>query len=72
MLAWENSGFSVDAFRPDHAHRPRRAELFSESATSSPILRSAPFALERLSVIRGPDGRITRIRSVLPRHNAAN
>jgi hypothetical protein len=28
--------------------------------------------LERLSVIRGPDGRITRIRYVLPRHKAAN
>ena len=22
MLAWENSGFSIDAFRPDHAPRP--------------------------------------------------
>jgi len=31
-----------------------------------------PFALERLSVSRGPGGRITRIRYVLPRHNAAN
>ena len=31
-----------------------------------------PFALERLSVIRGPDGRIIRIRYVLPRHKAAN
>jgi hypothetical protein len=31
-----------------------------------------PFALERLSVICGPDGRITRIRYVLPRHKAAN
>ncbi|MEX0671424.1 MAG: transposase [Pirellulales bacterium] len=30
-----------------------------------------PFALERLSVSRGPDGRITRIRYVLPRHKAA-
>ena len=31
-----------------------------------------PFALERLSVIRGPDGRIARIRYGLPRHKAAN
>ena len=31
-----------------------------------------PFALERLSVTRGPDGRITRFRYVLPRHKAAN
>jgi hypothetical protein len=41
MLAWENSGFSVDAFRPDHAHRPRCAQLFSESRAPSPILRPA-------------------------------
>jgi len=31
-----------------------------------------PFALERLSVTRGPDGRIARVRYVLPRHKAAN
>ena len=31
-----------------------------------------PFALERISVIRGPDVRIARIRYVLPRHKAAN
>jgi hypothetical protein len=31
-----------------------------------------PFALERLSVIRGSDGQIARIRYVLPRHKAAN
>ena len=31
-----------------------------------------PFALERLSVSRGPDGRIARVRYVLPRHKAAN
>ena len=31
-----------------------------------------PFARERPSVIRGSDGRISRIRCVLPRHKAAN
>ncbi|MCE2728038.1 MAG: transposase [Planctomycetaceae bacterium] len=31
-----------------------------------------PFALERLSVIRGADGRIACVRYVLPRHKAAN
>ena len=31
-----------------------------------------PFALERLSVIRGPAGRITQVRYVLPRHKATN
>ena len=30
-----------------------------------------PFALERLSVTRGPDGYITQVRYVLPRHKAA-
>ena len=31
-----------------------------------------PFALERLSMIRGPAGRIAQVRYVLPRHKAAN
>ena len=31
-----------------------------------------PFALERLSVMRGEDGRATKVRYVLPRHKAAN
>jgi len=31
-----------------------------------------PFALERLSVRRGEDGRIAHVRFVLPRHKAAN
>ena len=31
-----------------------------------------PFALERLSVNRGADGRIARVRYVLPRHKAGN
>ena len=31
-----------------------------------------PFALERLSVIRGPADRITQVRYVLPRHKAAS
>lgn len=30
------------------------------------------FPLERLSVTRGEDGRIARVRYVLPRHTAAN
>ena len=31
-----------------------------------------PFALERLSIRRGKDGRIAHVRYVLPRHKAAN
>jgi hypothetical protein len=72
MLAWENSGFSVDA--------SVRITLIDRDVPSyfrslEHLLRYCarpPFALERLSVIRGPDGRISRIRYVLPRHRAAN
>jgi hypothetical protein len=72
MLAWENSGFSVDA--------SVRITLLDRDVPSyfqslEHLLRYCarpPFALERLSVIRGPDGRIIRIRYVLPRHKAAN
>jgi hypothetical protein len=72
MLAWENSGFSVDA--------SVRITLIDRDVPSyfqslEHLLRYCarpPFALERISVIRGPDGRIARIRYVLPRHKAAN
>jgi hypothetical protein len=72
MLAWENSGFSVDA--------SVRITLIDRDVPSyfqslEHLLRYCarpPFALERLSVTRGLDGRIARIRYVLPRHKAAN
>jgi len=72
MLAWENSGFSVDA--------SVRITLIDRDVPSyfrslEHLLRYCarpPFALERLSVSRGPDGQIARIRYVLPRHKAAN
>jgi hypothetical protein len=72
MLAWENSGFSVDA--------SVRIALIDRDVPSyfrslEHLLRYCarpPFALERLSVIRGADGQIARIRYVLPRHKAAN
>ena len=44
MLAWENRGFSVDVFRPDHAHRPRCAELVLEPGTPPAVWRSPPLA----------------------------
>ena len=67
MLAWENSGFSVDA--------SVRITLLDRDVPSyfrslEHLLRSfarPPFALERLSVIRAPDGRATRVRP-LARH----
>jgi hypothetical protein len=72
MLAWENSGFSVDA--------SVRITLIDRDVPSyfqslEHLLRYCarpPFALERLSVMRGEDGRIARVRYVLPRHKAAN
>jgi hypothetical protein len=72
MLTWENSGFSVDA--------SVRITLIDRDVPSyfqslEHLLRYCarpPFSLERLSVIRGPDGRIARVRYVLPRHKAAN
>jgi hypothetical protein len=72
MLAWENSGFSVDA--------SVRITLLDRDVPSyfrslEHLLRYCarpPFALERLSVIRDADGRTIRIRYVLPRHKAAN
>ena len=72
MLAWENSGFSIDAsVRITLTDR----DVPSYFQSLEHLLRYCarpPFALERLSVIRDADGRIIRIRSVLPRHKAAN
>ena len=71
MLAWQNSGFSVDAsVRITLVDR----DVPSYFRSLEHLLRYCarpPFALERLSVTRGPDGRIARIRYVLPRHKAA-
>ena len=72
MLAWVNSGFSVDAsVRITLVDR----DVPSYFQSLEHLLRYCarpPFALERLSVIRGPDGPIARIRYMLPRHKAAN
>ena len=72
MLARENSGFSVDA----SVRITRfRLQLRVYSQPLEHLLRYCarpPFALERLSVIRAPDGPITQVRYVLPRHKAAN
>jgi hypothetical protein len=68
MLAWENSGFSVDAgVRITLLDR----DVPSYFQTLEHLLRYCarpPFALERLSVTRDASGRITRVRYVLPRH----
>jgi hypothetical protein len=68
MLAWENSGFSVDA--------SVRITLIDRDVPSyfrslEHLLRSSarpPFALERLSVTRDTSGRAAKVRYVLPRH----
>ena len=72
MLAWENSGFSVDA-SVRIALIDRDVPSYFQSLEH--LLRYCarpPFALERLFVTRDARGRITRVRYVLPRHKAAN
>ena len=72
MIAWENSGFSIDA-SVRIAFIDRDVPSYFQSLEH--LLRYCarpPFALERLSVIRGPAGRITQVRYVLLRHKAAN
>ena len=72
MLAWENSGFSVDA-SVRIALIDRDVPSYFQSLEH--LLRYCarpPFALERLSVRRGADGRIAKVRYLLPRHKAAN
>ena len=72
MLTWENSGFSVDA---SVRITLNGIQLRVYCQPLEHLLRYCarpPFALERLSVSRGADGQIARIRYVLPRHKAAN
>jgi hypothetical protein len=72
MLRWKNSGFSVYA--------SVRITLIDRDVPSyfkslEHLLRYCarpPLALERRSVRRGADGRITKVRCILPRHKAAN
>ena len=51
MLTWENSGFSVDAFRPDHAVPPQVRGYCQPLEHLLRYCARPPFALERLSVI---------------------
>ena len=72
MLAWENSGFSIDA-SVWIALIDRDVPSYFQSLEH--LLRYCarpPFALERLSVIHCLAGRITQVRYVLPRYKAAN
>ncbi|MFM7519738.1 MAG: substrate-binding domain-containing protein [Planctomycetota bacterium] len=72
MLSWDNSGFSVDASVQITLVDRDVPSYFRSLEHLLRYCARPPFALERLSVIRGPDGRIARIRYVLPRHKAAN
>jgi hypothetical protein len=68
MIARENNGFSLDAsVRITLIDRDVPSYFQSLGYCARPA-----FALERLAVIRGEDGRISRVRYVLPRHRAAN
>jgi hypothetical protein len=72
MLARENSGFSVDASVRITLLRPHLRVYCQPLEHLLRYCARPPFALERLSVTRGEDGRIARVRYVLPRHEASN
>jgi hypothetical protein len=72
MLAWENSGFSVDASVRITLFRLQLRVYCQPLEHLLRYCARPPFALERLSVTRGPDGRATSVRYALPRHKAAN
>jgi hypothetical protein len=68
MLAWENSGFSIDAsVRVGLLDRDVPSYFKSLEHLLRYCARPA-FALERLAVLPGRDGRPERIRYSLPRH----
>jgi len=72
MVARENSGFSVDASVRITVIDRDVPSYFKSLESLLRYCARPPFALERLSIRRGKDGRITRVRYVLPRHKAAN
>jgi len=72
MLRWENSGFSVDASVRITLFRLQLRVYCQPLEHLLRYCARPPFALERLSVMRSEDGRISRVRYVLPRHKAAN
>ena len=71
MLAWQHSGFSVDAsVRISPSDRDVPAYFRSLEHLLRYCARPA-FALERLSVVPGADDRPERVRYALPRHKRA-
>ena len=72
MLAWQNSGFSVDASVWITLLDRDVPSYFQSLEHLLRYCARPPFALERLSVSRGADGRITQVHYVLPRHKVAN
>ena len=71
MLAWENTGFSIDASVRITLVDRDVPSFFQSLEHLLRYCARPPFALERISVSRGADGQIARIRYVLPRHKAA-
>ena len=72
ILAWENSGFSIDASVRITLFRPHLRVSCQPLEHLLRYCARPPFALERLSVIRDASGRISRVRYVMPRHGDAN
>jgi hypothetical protein len=72
MLAWDNSGFSIDASVQITMIDRDVPSYFRSLEHLLRYCARPPFALERLSVNRDASGRIARVRYVLPRHKASN
>jgi hypothetical protein len=72
MLAWENSGFSIDASVRISLIDRDVPSYFQSLEHLLQYCARPPFAIERLSVTRDAGGRATKVRYVLHRHKAAN
>jgi len=72
MFAWENSGFSLDASVRIAICRPQLRVYFQHLEHLLRYCARPPFALEQPFVIRGEDGRIARVRSLLPQHKVGS
>jgi hypothetical protein len=82
LAGWHRCRHEMSRESPHHSLEAPASARIALIDRDMPIFRSLdhllryrarpPFTLERLSVLRGPDGRITRVRYVLPRHKAAN
>ncbi len=68
MLAWEHSGFSVDASVRISLDNHDVPSFYRSLEHLVRYCARPAFAIERLAVIGGRDGKPDRVRYTLPRH----